>query len=112
MTILKTIDGDEIDTEKIPQGFGSFTKYVQENYDKNWGKHTEAKNRFNVKLTARKSVSVYTNITVEAETQKQAEEKALKQASNQSSMDWDENLDDDIYDIEVEEVEEAEDDDE
>ena len=52
MTILKTIDGDEIDTEKIPQGFGAFTQYVQQNYDKNWGKGTEKKSKYDVELSA------------------------------------------------------------
>lgn len=65
MTILKTIDGDEIDTEKF-KGFGQFTKYVQEHYDKNWGKGTTKKTTYDVELSATKTVPVSYTITVEA----------------------------------------------
>ena len=113
MTILKTIDGDEIDTDKIPQGFGAFTQYVQQNYDKNWGKGTEKKSKYDVELSATKTVPVSYTITVEAETEKQAKEKALEEARTVSDWDWYENdCRIEIDDIEIESIEESEDDDE
>lgn len=109
MTILKTIDGDEIDTEKIAKGYGSFTKYVQENYDKNWGKGTDKKGKFVVEFKATKTVEVYKYITVEAPTERQAEEKAREEVKKMCDWDWEENdCRVDIDDIEVESVEEAE----
>lgn len=47
--ILKTIDGREIDDSKF-KGYGEFTRYVQENFDKNWGKGTEKKPFYEVSL--------------------------------------------------------------
>lgn len=108
MTILKTKDGQEIDTAQF-KGYGEFTRYVQENIDRKFGKGTTDLNKWKVTLTATKTCPVSTEIEVEAETDNEAKKKALEEARKLSNMDWNECYgDEDIDDIEIDEVEEAE----
>lgn len=104
--ILKTIDGREIDDSKF-KGYGEFTRYVQENFDKNWGKGTEKKTFYEVMLSAVKSMNVYATITVEANTEEEAKRKAIKEA-RKSSFDWGEGIYEDIDNIEIDSIEETE----
>jgi len=113
MTILETRYGDKIDTKEFDgKGYGVFTEYVQRNYDKLFGKQTTDKNKFKVTLTARREVNVYTDITVEADNAKEAEQKALEAVrEDKYGFDW-EDGDEYIDSIEVDETEEVEDSDE
>lgn len=108
MTILKTIDGDEIDTNQIPKGYGEFTKYIQANYDKKWGTGSTGATKFNVRLNAVKNCTVYLDIEVMAQTQAEAERKALEEARKRYDWDWEDSINCDIDDIQVEECEEIE----
>lgn len=111
MTILKTIDGQEIDSEKF-QGFGTFKKYVQENIDPEFGKDNNTKHSsYDVEFSATKTVNVSLTITVEATTKKEAEKIAMQQALKTSSWDWQEGVHDDIDNIEIENVTISKDDD-
>lgn len=109
MTILKTIDGDEIDTSQF-KSYGQFTKYVQENYDKRYGTSDTKNSSFTVELIGKKTVHAY--ITVEATTKEQAAKKAKEKAELQDySVDWEDSINDNTDDIEVIDVEESEDED-
>lgn len=104
MTMLKTIDGQEIDSEKF-KGFGTFKKYVQENIDPEFGKESSTKyTSYDVEFSATKTVNVSLTITVEATTKKEAEKIAMQQALKTSSWDWQEGVHDDIDNIEIESV--------
>ena len=111
MTILKTKWGDEIDTEKIPKGFGNFTRYVQKHYDSLFGKQTTDKTKYKVTLSAKKEVTACTYITVEADSMKDAERQAMEQVkgSDRYQFDW-EDTNDSLFidDIEVDDCEELE----
>lgn len=114
MTILKTKWGEEINTDELPQGYGHFTKFVQENFDKNFGKGTDTKPKYNVTINARREVNVYTEVTVEAEDRKEAEKIALEQVrKDKYGFTWNDycNGDEFIDSIEVDSVEEVEDED-
>lgn len=111
MTILKTKDGEEIDTSQFKH-YGDFTKYVQQNIDKNFGKGTTEKTKWKVTLSATKTCSCYTEIEIEAETKAEAKKKALEEAREQSSIDWNDYASGaDIDNIEIDEIEESEDED-
>ena len=106
MTILKTKDGQEIDTSKF-KGYGEFTRYVQEHIDKNFGKNTTQPSKWTVTITGKKNVVAY--IDIEADTQKEAERIALKKAENRPwEIDWEDSINDDVTDVEVSDSEEAE----
>lgn len=108
MTILKTKDGQEIDTEQF-KGYGEFTRYVQEHIDKNFGKNTKAPAKWTVTITGKKNVVA--NIDIEADTQKEAERIALKKAELRPwEIDWEDSINDDVTDVEISDSEEAEDD--
>ena len=112
MTILKTIDGQEIDSEKF-QGFGTFKKYVQENIDPEFGTCSSKKTTtYDVEFSAQKTVDVSYTISVEACTKKEAEKIAMQQAQKLSSWDWQEGVHDDIDNIEIESITISEDDEE
>jgi hypothetical protein len=104
MTMLKTIDGQEIDSEKF-KGFGTFKKYVQENIDSEYGKENSSKSTtFEVEFSATRTVNVYTTIEVEATTKKEAEKKAMQEINRISAWDWSEGCHEDIDNIEIESV--------
>ena len=116
MTILETKYGDKIDTKEFDgKGYGVFTQYVQTNYDKLFEKQTTDKNKFKVTLTARREVNVYTDITVEADNAKEAEQKVLEAVrKDKYGFEWEDYINGDEYidSIEVDETEEVEDEDE
>ena len=73
MTILKTIDGQEINSDDF-KGYGQLKKYVQENIDPLFG--TGSKEKFTtweVELSATKTVNLYETVEVEAATKDAAE---------------------------------------
>jgi len=111
MTILKTVDGQEIDTEKF-QGFGTFKKYVQENIDPEFGTGSnKRKTTYEIELSATKTVDMSLILTIEANTKKEAEKKAIEEAKrNVYRSDWQEGLHDEITDIQIENVTISEDD--
>ena len=112
MTVLVTRFGDKIDTKQFEsKGFGVFTKYVQENYDKLFGKQTTDHTKFNVTLSAIKEIKVYTDVTVEAESMKEAEQKALETVKKDKyGFDWKDycNCDEFISDLDIDNCEELE----
>ena len=108
MTILKTIDGREIDTAQF-KGYGEFTRYVQEHIDRNFGKNTTANNKWVVTISGKKNVVAY--IKVEATTEKEAGNLALKKAESKPwEIDWEDSVNDDVDCLDVSECEEDEED--
>ena len=102
--ILKTVDGQEIDTEQF-KGFGTFKKYVRENIDPEFGKGESAKHTtYEVEFSATRTVNVYTTIEVEATTKKEAKKKAMEQIYKMPEWDWSEGCHEDIDNIEIESV--------
>ncbi len=108
MTILKTKDGQEIDTEQF-KGYGEFTRYVQKNIDKNFGRNTTEASKWVVTITGKKNVVAY--IKVEASTNKEAEKIAMKKAESRPwEIDWEDSINDDVTDLDLSECEEDEED--
>lgn len=102
--ILKTIDGQEIDSEKF-EGYGTFKKYVQQNIDPEYGKeNSSSSTTYEVEFTATKTINVYTTITVEATTKKEAEKKAREQVWKIPTWEWTDGCHEDIDNIEIESV--------
>ena len=99
MTVLVTKYGDTIDNDQfIGKGFGVFTQYVQQHYDRLFGKETTDKTKYKVTLSARKEVTVYTDVTVEADNIKEAQQKALEAVRNDKyGFDWEDYCGDDEY---------------
>lgn len=105
MTILKTRNGTEIDTDGFKYyGFGD---YVRKNIDENWGlgKSVEQNKTkiYRVTLVASVSATAYCTKTVEAESEEEAEEIAKEDVSR---FDWEIDTIDDVDDIDVDDVEE------
>ena len=108
MTILKTKDGQEIDTEQF-KGYGEFTRYVQKNIDNKFGKNTTESSKWVVTITGKKNVVAY--IKVEAPTNKEAEKIAMKKAESRPwEIDWEDSINDDVTDLDLSECEEDEED--
>lgn len=112
MTVLLTRYGEKIDNDQFNgKGFGVFTKYVQDHYDKLFGKQTTDKTKYKVTLSAKKEVTAQTYITVEADSMKDAEKQALDavKGQNKYQFDWEDTCDSlFIDDIEVDDCEEIE----
>lgn len=112
MVMLITKYGDSIDTKQFDgKGFGVFTQYVQQNYDKLFGTQTTDKTKFKVTLSARKEVTVYTDVTVEADNIQEAKRKALEEVRNDKyGFDWEDYCHEDefIDSIDVDDAEEIE----
>lgn len=103
MTILKTIDGQEINSDDF-KGYGQLKKYVQENIDPLFGTGSKEKNTvWEVELSATKTVNLYETVEVEAPTKDAAEKEALRQA-REGLIFWNEGCYEDISDIMVENV--------
>lgn len=112
MTILKTKSGKEIDTAEFDgKPYGVFTDYVRQNIDAKWGNNEEVDSgpgKYNITFKAIKTVPCYTTLEIEADTVEEAREKGLKEAyRQQNNLYWDDGVDEDIAEIEVDEVEEA-----
>ena len=112
MTILKTKSGKEIDTTEFDgKPYGAFTNYVRQNIDAKWGNSEEVDSgpgKYSVTFKAIKTVPCYTTLEIEADTVEEAREKGLKEVyRQQNSLDWDDGVDEDIAEIEVDEVEEV-----
>lgn len=116
MTILQTKYGDSIDTDKFKgKGYGAFTQYVQQYYDKNFGKGTSDKQKWKVTLSATKTVTVNAEIEIEADNMKEAEKKAIEEARDgKTVLDWEDYCSGDAYieDIGIDSVEEVDGEDE
>ena len=112
MVMLATRYGDTIDTKQFDgKGYGVFTQYVQKHYDRLFGKQTTDKTKFKVTLSARKEVTVYTDVTVEADNIQEAKQKALEEVRNDKyGFDWEDYRGDDefIDSIDVDDAEEIE----
>ena len=113
MTILKAANGKEIDTEQFKdKGYGAFTQFVQQHIDSKWGTG-EVKDSgpglYSIKFKATKTVSCYADLTIEADTEEEAREKGLREAYRQQDiLYWDNGIDEEITDIEIDEVEKEE----
>ena len=112
MVMLATRYGDLIDTKQFDgKWFGVFTSYVQQNYDRLFGKQTTDKTKYKVTLSARKEVTVYTDVTVEADNRKETEQKALEQVRNDKyGFDWEDYCGDDLFidSIDIDDAQEIE----
>lgn len=104
MTILKTIDGKEINTDDFP-GYGQFKEYVQKNIDPAYGKGDTKSTIYEVEMSATKIVNVYHTFEIDAPTKEQAKKQALEQARKLDAWDWEEGVHDEIENIEVESCE-------
>ena len=81
MTILKTIDGKEINTDEFP-GYGQFKEYVQKNIDPAYGKGDTKSTIYEVEMSATKIVNVYYTFEIDAPTKEQAKSKRLNRQGN------------------------------
>jgi len=106
VTILKTKNGREIDTEKFKYyGFGD---YVRKNIDEHWGEGKSLEQnktkKYEVRLVASVEANAYCTKTVEAENEDDAVEIAKEDVSR-----WDWEIDDiqDVDDVDVDNVEEV-----
>lgn len=111
MTILKTKSGKEIDTTEFDgKPYGAFTAYVRQNIDAKWGNGEEVDSgpgKYSITFKAIKTVPCYTTLEIEADTVEEAREKGLKEAyRQQNSLCWEDGVDEDIAEIEIDEVEE------
>lgn len=104
MTILRTIDGQEIDDSQF-KGYGKFTEYIRENFDKYYGKGLKDGKKWKVKLVAKKTSTVYTEIEIEATTKKSAEKEAIIEAKKLTEFDWNDYDESEIEDISIEDSE-------
>ena len=117
MTILKAYNGKEINTDEfIGKPYGAFTDYIRSNIDSMWGKVEDPKDAnkrpvFNVEFKAVKTVSCYTNLEIEADTLEEAKEKAKREIWRRTNdFDWDNGVDAEISDIEIEDVKQLDED--
>ena len=117
MTILKAINGKTIDTNDfIGKPYGAFTEYVRSNIDSMWGKILDQESIdkrpvYNIEFRGVKTVPCYTNLEIEADTLEEAKEKAMREIWRQrDNLDWDDGVDEEIEDIEIENVDLLDDD--
>jgi len=117
MTILKAYNGKEINTDEfIGKPYGAFTDYIRSNIDSMWGKVEDPKDAdkkpvFNVEFKAVKTVSCYTNLEIEADTLEEVKEKAKREIWRRTNdFDWDNGVDAEISDIEIEDIKQLDED--
>lgn len=111
MTILKTKWGEEINTEELPQGYGHFTKFVQENIDPDFGRNDpKVERKYVAEVLARKTVYVYDTITVYAMSMDEAKEK-VRQKMREKDVCWRDGCDEEIEDETIDNIEMKEDED-
>ena len=103
---LKTIYGQEIDTDLIGNSFGDFGNYVRAHFDKEWGmsekREAAGTKKYTVSLGGTATVCGYYN--VDAHSEEEARELAIKQ---KSMIDWEIDLGTSVDDVEVFGVEEC-----
>ena len=109
-TILEAINGKQIDMSQFDgQPYGVFTDYVRQHIDEKWGTgevENTGPGHYTVTLTAVKTVTCSTTLKIEADTKEEAREKGLREAyRRQNELYWDDGVNEDITDIEVDEVE-------
>lgn len=115
--IIKAANGKEIDMSQFDsKPYGVFTDYIRRNIDAKWGKEISEEDLdktpvYNIRFKAIKTVSCYADLEIEADTIEEAKEKGLREIyRRQDLIEWDDGLDEDINEIEVDEVEELEED--
>lgn len=110
--ILKAANGKEIDMSQFDgKPYGVFTDYVRSNIDAKWGRGEvidSGPGKYTVTVRAMKTVPCFATLEIEANTEEEARDKGLKEAyRQQNSLYWDDGVDEDINDIEIDEVEAA-----
>ena len=108
--IIKAHNGKEIDMSLFDgKPYGVFTDYVRQNIDAKWGNSEEVDSgpgKYSVTFKAIKTVPCYTTLEIEADTEEEAREKGLREAyRQQNTLLWEDGVDEDINDIEIDEVE-------
>ncbi len=109
--IVKTKYGAEIETDDF-KGYGQFKKFVQDHYDKDWGKNKDkATKTYTVTFVG--TTSVYAREEIEAYSEEDARAQAEDMLrTSKNDFDWEMNCYSDVDDIEVDDIEsEADDDD-
>lgn len=104
---LKTLYGQEIDTDLIGNSFGDFGNYVRAHFDKEWGmsekREATGTKKYTVSLGGTATVSgIY---TVDAHDEEEARLLAIKQ---KEMIDWEIDFGTSVDDVEVFDVEENE----
>ena len=109
--IVKTKYGSEIETDDF-KGYGQFKKFVQDHYDKDWGKNKEKETK-TYTITFVGTANVYATKEIEAYSEEDARAQAEKMRFEVMSQDfdWEMNCYSDVDDIDVDEIECDEDDD-
>ena len=117
MTILVARNGKKIDTSQFEnKGYGVFTEYVRQNIDSKWGRTEDEENAYrptvyNIKFKAVKTVPCYADLEIEADTRQEAEEKAKREIWRKKDwINWDDGVNEEIEDIEIDDIEELEND--
>ena len=103
--IVRTKYGSEIETEDF-KGYGQFKKYVQDHYDKDWGKNKEKETK-TYTITFVGTANVYATKEIEAYSEEDARGQAEKMARDTppSEFDWEYSFNSDTDDVEVDEIE-------
>lgn len=102
--IVRTKYGSEIETDNF-KGYGQFKKYVQENFDKDWGKNKDkATKTYTVTFVG--TTSVYAREEIEAYSEEDARAQAEDMLrTSKNDFNWEMNCYSDVDYIEVDEVE-------
>ncbi len=103
--IVRTKYGNEIETDDF-KGYGQFKKYVNEHFDKDWGKNTQPETK-TYTVTFVGTANVYARQEIEAYNEEDARGQAEKMRFDvkSQSFDWEMNGYSDVDDIEVDDIE-------
>lgn len=108
--IVRTKYGSEIETDDF-KGYGQFKKFVQDHYDKDWGKNKEKVTK-TYTVTFCGTANVYATTEIEAYNEEDARGQAEKLAADirVQDLDWEMNCYSDVDDIEIDDIESEADD--
>ena len=102
--IVKTKYGSEIETDDF-KGYGQFKKYVNEHFDKDWGKDTQKETK-TYTVTFVGTSNVYARKEIEAYNEEDARGQAEKILLGVTQdLDWEMNCYSDVDYIEVDDIE-------
>lgn len=102
--IVRTKYGTEIETDDF-KGYGQFKKYVNEHFDKDWGKGTSKETKIYT-ITFCGTANVYARKEIEAYNEEDARGQAEKMLHDVGEyFDWEMNCYSDVDDIEVDDIE-------
>ena len=101
MTILKARNGQEIDTTQFDgKPYGVFTNYVRHNIDSKWQTGDLTPCHYLIEFKGHIDCEVTTELEIEAENEGEAREKGMRKIYKEKNLiDWQEDTDQNITDI-------------